>query len=251
MKVPKKFSAAQREMLLEQLVTTAHNDSSVASAAVVGSGAIGMQDEYSDIDLALRLVPGAGVPDAANAWTELLYREHGAVHHLDIWSGRALYRVFLLKTSLQVDLSFWPDEEFRATGPNFKLLFGSAGEPTAPEALVPEDLVGMGWLYGLHARSAIARGRLWQAVFMLDGIRNQVIALKCLRHGLSPYQGRGVDQLPSDEIYALELTRAKDIDKPALRRSLGASLNALLIEAGHHNSGLASALREPIELLAN
>jgi len=243
------FSVAQREALLEQLVATARSDSSIVAAAVVGSGAIGREDEYSDIDLALRLTPGAGVEVVADAWTELLYREHDAAHHLDIWSRKALYRVFLLKTSLQVDLSFWPDQEFRATGPHFKLLFGSAGEPSDPEVLFPEYLVGMGWLYGLHARSAIARGQLWQAVLMLDGIRDQVIALKCLRHGLSPHQGRGVDELPSDEIHALELARAKDVNEPSLRRSLGASLDALLVEARQHNSELATALRGPIDLL--
>ncbi len=236
-------------MLLELLVAAANSDSRIAAAAIVGSGATGTEDKYSDIDLAFRLTPGAGVPDTADTWTKLLYREHDAAHHLDIWSGQALYRVFLLKNSLQVDLSFWPDQEFRATGPNFKLLFGSAGEPSGPEPPEPEHLIGMGWLYGLHARSAIARGRLWQAVIMLDGIRDQVIALTCLRHGLNSYQGRGVDQLPSEEISALELMRARDVEKPELRRSLGASLDALLAEAGHHNSGLAAALREPIELL--
>lgn len=81
--------------------------------------------------------------------------------------------------------------------PTSRLLFGSAAESRGDEGLAPEHLVGLGWLYGLHARSAIARGRLWQAVLMLDGIRDQLIALKCLRHGLNPYQGRGVDQLPA------------------------------------------------------
>lgn len=114
------FSVAQREALLEQLVATSRGDPSVTAAAVVGSGAVGTEDEYSDIDLALRLTPGAVVRDVAESWTERLYREHHAAHHLDIWSNGALYRVFLLKNSLQVDLSFWPNEEFRATGPNFK-----------------------------------------------------------------------------------------------------------------------------------
>ena len=86
---------------------------------------------------------------------------------------------------------------------------------------------------------------------MLDGIRDQLIALKCLRHGLNPYQGRGVDQLPRDEIEALKSTRAREVDAPALRRALVASLDALLAEAQEHDSGLATSLREPIDLLSN
>ena len=48
----------------------------------------------------------------------------------------------------------------------------------------------MGWLYALHARSAIARGRSWQADMMLAEMRNQVIALACHRLGVNPADGR-------------------------------------------------------------
>lgn len=51
-------------------------------------------------------------------WTDRMYGEHGAVHHVDIVSENTLYRVFLLSNTLQVDLSFWPsnDSELWVTG---------------------------------------------------------------------------------------------------------------------------------------
>ncbi len=50
--------------------------------------------------------------DVAAEWTSRLYENHDAIAHLDIWSGSALYRVFLLASSLQIDLSFWPADAF-------------------------------------------------------------------------------------------------------------------------------------------
>jgi len=91
-------------------------------------------------------------------WTERMYREHAAVHHVDVTRGATLYRVFLLADTLQVDLAFWSAAEFGATAPTFRLLFGTANEPQMSPAPLATELIGMGWLYALHARSSIARG---------------------------------------------------------------------------------------------
>ena len=78
-------------------------------------------------------------------------------HHLDVTSGAWIYRVFLLPSTLQVDLAFVPAAEFRALAPSFRLVSGEAkgSEPMPPPSA--EGLIAMGWLYGLHARSCIAR----------------------------------------------------------------------------------------------
>ena len=60
------------------------------------------------------------------------------------------------------------------------------------------DLIGMGWLYALHARSSIARGKFWQAEYMVSGVRDHALALACVRHGLSAVHGRGMDELPAE-----------------------------------------------------
>lgn len=245
------FTAEARAELRDALVETARRDPSITAAALVGSGATGCEDEWSDIDLALRLAPDVDPRSAADAWTETMYEQHGAIHHLDVWATGALYRVFLLGSSLQVDLSFWPYGDFRATESSFKLLFGETGEPTTPPAPQPEHLAGMGWLYALHARSAIARGRHWQAILMLDGIRDQIIALACLRHGLHPYQGRGVDDLPSDLIGAVLVpTRARDAEPGELRRALEATITTLLDEISEHDPDLAARLADLARIFA-
>jgi hypothetical protein len=48
--------------------------------------------------------------------------------------GDVRFRVFLLAGTLQVDLAFWPQAEFGAIAPTFRLLFGTSRERPAPPA---------------------------------------------------------------------------------------------------------------------
>lgn len=224
------FTVLERDKVRRSLVDRARADGAVTAAALVGSSAAGTEDEWSDIDLALRLAPGAAVLDVALVWTSAMYEEHAAVHHLDVWKGPTLYRVFLLANTLQVDVSFWAAEEFRATSPSFRLLFGTAEEPAPAAPPSIETLAGHAWLYALHVRSALARNRPWQAVYMLDHLLEQIVALACLRHGLPTHEGRGVDQLPPSVKNALNTARARDLDPSELRRTFAAVTNALLDE---------------------
>lgn len=192
------FTESERRDLRGELVAAARSDERIEAAALVGSAARDSEDQWSDIDLALRLAPGLAPEEIAAEWATRLYEIHGAIAHLDIWSGPALYRVFLMASSLQIDLSFWPSDAFAESGGPFRLLFGWANEPAPSPARSTDALIGMGWLYALHARSSIARGRTLQALYMINGIRDRVISLACLRHGLPPDQGRGVDDLPKN-----------------------------------------------------
>jgi hypothetical protein len=79
----------------------------------------------------------------------------------------------------EVDLAFWPAAEFGAIAPTFRLLFGTANERPTPPAPAATELIGPRWLYALHARSSIARSRVWQAEYMISSVRDPVLALMC------------------------------------------------------------------------
>lgn len=243
------YTPDERAALLASLVAAARADPQVTAAATIGSAAVGADDEWSDIDLALGLIDGVQPARAAESWTAELYAQHGAVHHLDVWSGPALYRVFLLGSTLQVDLSLWPHGAFRAIGPAFRLIFGEAERRDDPAPAVVEQIAGMGWLYALHVRSALARGRRWQAVHMLDGLRDQIIALACLRHGLPTAQGRGVDRLPENLQLVLASCRARTTDSSDLAAAFAGSCAMLLAELTHHDQDLADRLRPTVHAL--
>src|SRR5437667_6992359 len=171
------FSRDEREHIRSALVRAAQADSNITGAAHLGSAAAARLDDGSDIDLALCVPHDAAVDDVIASGTARLYENHGAVAHCDVRRGETLYRVFLLRNTLQVDISFWPADRFRATGPKFTLIFGISNEAQPSPAESTVELIGLAWLYGLHVRSSIARHRLLQAEYMLSNMRNRVIAL--------------------------------------------------------------------------
>ncbi len=243
------FSPETRRALRERLVERARHDPGVAGAAFVGSAATGREDSWSDIDLALQVSRGHDPAQIAADWTTWLRREAEVADTLDVVGAGTLFRVFLLADSLQIDLSFWPFDAFRATQDGFTVLFGSPNEPTTSPPLDAEHHVGMGWLYALHARSALARDKLWQTAMMLDGVRDQIVMLACARYGLDPHHGRDVDSLPSWELTALAAARATSLDPAELERSKAAMVTLLLAEVERHDATLAQRLALPLSII--
>lgn len=243
------FTRDERSALRDELVAAARADHRIDGAALTGSAARDAEDGWSDVDLAFGLAEGADQAAVIADWTAAMYDRHGAVAHLDSPRGGTVYRVFLLASTLQVDIAFAPAGEFGAIAPTFRLLFGSPSE--VPAATPPEagGLIGMGWLYALHARSSIERGRGWQALYMINGLRDQVVALACLRHDLPAWQGRGVDALPAAALEPLAGSLVGSLDDATLRRAFAVATEALLTEARHVDPELAERLTGPLRAL--
>ena len=240
------FQPAEREALRDALVAAARDDPRIGAAALTGSAALEREDRWSDVDLALRLADDAGLDAVVDDWTARMYGEHDAVHHVDVRLGATLFRVFLIRNTLQVDIAFWSAAEFGAMGPSFRLLFGTAGERPPGKAPDPLHLIGMGWLYALHVRSALARGRLWHAEYMLSAARDQVLALACVRHGLPAAYARGAHDLPAEVVAPLEAALVGSLDTGELERAFRAVTGVLLDEIRHVDADLADRLAAPL-----
>ncbi len=241
------FTEQEREHIRQELVSAAEADARITGAAHLGSAAIDRRDQWSDIDLALCLAADADFNEVLVDWTQRLYNDHGAVANYDVRRGTILYRVFLLKSTLQVDLSFWHATEFRATGPKFSLIFGAAGEPIPAPLPDSTDLIGMAWLYALHVRSSIARGRSLQAEHMLSGMRENALALACKRHGVAAVQGRGLDDLPEELRIQAADCLARSLEPAELKRAFRATIDLLLGEIRYVDSALAARLTAPLK----
>src|ERR1700691_2977014 len=175
------FTPEQRARVRSDLLEYAARDQRISGAAITGSGASGGEDKWSDIDLAFGLADPADQPGVLSDWTSYMYGKHSALHHLDVTAGAWIYRVFLLPGTLQVDLAFVQATEFRPLAHTFRLIFGTANEPPQFPPPSASGIIGLGWLYALHARSCIARTRLWQAEYMVSGVRDHALALACIR----------------------------------------------------------------------
>jgi predicted nucleotidyltransferase len=243
------FNPEDRSRIRSEILEYGHADLRISGAAITGSAAAGREDRWSDIDLAFGVHEDTELSDVVRDWTTYIYDLQRALHHVDVLAGPWIYRVFLLPNTLQVDLAFAPAQEFRALAASFQLVFGTAQAPRYSPPQPANEIVGLGWLYALHARSSIARGKYWQAEYMISGLRDHTLALACLKRGLSAVHGRGLDELPKEITADLEASLIGRLDREHLSRAFGVALDAFLNETRRVEPELEAHLREALTAL--
>jgi hypothetical protein len=179
-----------------------------------------------------------------------MYEKHLALHHLDVVAGPWIYRVFLLPGTLQVDLAFVQAAEFRPLASTFRLVYGKANESRNFPASTPGSVIGLGWLYALHARTCIARERLWQAEYMISGVRDHALALACIRHNLPAVHGRGIDRLPKEMTARFESALVQQISTAALCRAFRVAVACFKAEVQAADEKLGERLQDTLDSLS-
>lgn len=242
------FSPEERDRLRAIVLERARTDRRIVAAATVGSFATGKADRWSDLDLAFALADGV-MPDAVlDDWTGWLRDAERATHLFDLPAGSATYRVLLLPNALQLDVSIWPTQDFHS-GPGFELVFGAAAEPKPPSTPPTGDLFGWAVVYAIHARACIERGRLWQADYDLNALRERALAVACIGRGLKWSYGRAFDDLPSELLAAAARTRAASVAVSELSAATARAIELLLSE-GADLDPRAAALEADLRAVA-
>jgi predicted nucleotidyltransferase len=241
------FTSDQRDAIRERVLEIARADHRVTAGALVGSSATDDQDRWSDIDITFGIVDGASIQQVLDDWTELFVREFGALHYWDLPSGPSIYRVFLLPSGLEIDLSVTPQQQFAARGARFRSLFGTHKQvPPAPRPS-PRFLMGLCWHHVLHANSSIERGKPWRAEHWISALRDHTIELACVRLGEEPGEARGVDRLPAAVTGPLAGALVRSLDKPELRRALAAATACFINELEAWDPDLCARLKPLLE----
>ena len=224
------FAVEERDAVRDRVLEMAEADERVVSGAV-GSLSVGSGDRWSDLDLTFAVADQADVDQVIADWTSRFVTELDALVLFDLQTGHTTYRVFLLPSCLQVDLSFTPAARFGSRGPRFRLVFGSVGEGSSPDPPDPRDLFGWAVVYARAARAYIERGRWWQAEHCIAGVRDRTLALACIRRGLESAHGRGYDDLPHDVLEPMQRTLVPSLSPDTLLEALRAAVDGLLRES--------------------
>jgi len=224
------------------------NASHVVAAAITGSYVADGGDEWSDIDLAFG-IRGELAP-ALERWTKVLDRDFAAIHNWDLPWGSTIYRVFLLPDWLQVDIAFTPEADFGPRGPNWRTVFGGTVEVATTPPTPRDELIGFAWVYARHAQACIERRKPWQAEWAISALRDQVIALACLRLGFATRYAKGAELLPAELTTPLEATLVRSLEEAELSRALICAVDALAAELERTEAELAVTLNPMLAELA-
>jgi hypothetical protein len=237
------FTAEFRDQVCKRVVELVTVDPRVTGGALTGSTALGLEDNWSDVDFAFGIADGHRLVDVLDGWTHALDEEFGVIHHFDMHaSPRRISRVFLLPGGLEVDVVVMAAADFGAHGPKFRALFGAT---VALEAMPQPNtayLIGMGWLHVFHARAFIERNKLWQAEYFIRGVRDHVLALACVRLGEDARFGVGVDRLPTHVTAPLTEALVRSLNELELRRALAAATRCLIRELEERDGQLSAQL---------
>jgi predicted nucleotidyltransferase len=247
------FTPEEREETTKQVSGLLRDDRRVDGIIVVGSLA-SRADRWSDIDLEIVVADNADLATVATEWVNRLYEVLPVLHHFETAFGDTLVRGFLLENLLEVDLAFTLRARFEVWGPA-RLVFDRwgrveaiLGAPVKPSPKPPSwrSEAGFAWHDVLHACTAVRRGRLWQALWYLQRIRNRTLGLAQERHGFYADFFDHADDLPIGELRPLEDTLVASLDPESLLRAIEVATRAFLVELRRGEPALCDRLEGPL-----
>ncbi len=238
------FSPTERQDVLNKILSSLRKDPRVTGVLIVGSGSVGFEDVYSDIDLCVVITKTEDVKPTFLAWGDKL-RQMLPVFYCgqSVRGPNSFLWVLLLEFFLEVDVGFLCLDDLEARKERWLTDFDRSGkiEETMQrswDARVKSNLEDVydqrvNWLWHkvIHGTVAAQRGQMWRALSELEQIRNQTIELRGIREGLETKRFRNVDQLPHEFLFNMEKTLATNLSKPEIMRAIWYSTECFFLEA--------------------
>lgn len=254
------FSPATRDATLNRLLDALQSDKRITGTLVVGSGAVGFEDVYSDIDLCAVTTLAKDVKPAFQEWGAKICEMLPIFHHLESVRAANVYLwVFLLENFLEIDLCFLCLDALRATRKRWKTVFDRSGRiesimqsswENRPEPNLEagyRSRLNSSWHYIIHAVIALQRKQPWRALYEIEQIRNQAIELRGLRMELETKRFRHVDGMSEDFLTGVEQTLVPSLSKVDMMNALKTAIACFFREARHFDKMLNLTLAERFE----
>ena len=254
------YSPATREATLNRLLTALQSDQRIAGLLVVGSGAEGFEDVYSDIDLCAVTTSADDVRPAFQEWGVKIREMLPVFHFVESVRGSNIYLwILLLENFLEIDLCFLCLDDLYARRNRWKTIFDRSGRiedimqsswKSRPKPNLEETYryrLGSILHYISYAAVAIQRDQPWRAMYEIEQIRNQTVELRGLREELETKRFRHVDQMSDDFLMSLEQTLVLSLRRVDLMNVLRAATTCFFREAQHYDKMLNLNLAEDFE----
>jgi predicted nucleotidyltransferase len=238
------MSAGPRERALARLLALLEARPEVVGVVLLGSGATGFKDRYSDVDLLVILDDSAIFALAYEKIKQPMLAALDVLFHFEIMRGsEEMLFVGMLADYLEVDMSIVIQRALVFRDADYKILLDRTGVLPAvlddafseTQTIAPRraymEIVERIWQPVLRCIAAVQRGETWRAIHMLETIREQIVILAGLNHKINTRGYSGVDQLPEMFLVNLRHTLPNGTNPPALRRALRHAVQMFFAEA--------------------
>ncbi len=119
----------------------------------------------------------------------------------------------------------------------------------SPELVEADRGIGLAWLYALHARSSIWRRKVWQAEYMIRGMRDYTLGLARLRLNEKPGSPLYPERLIQHVDALFRDTRLRALNPEELERAFGLLIERLNSEIPFTGVPQAERLQQAISAL--
>ncbi len=264
------YTPQERQKILDLLIAALQTDNRITGAILVGSGSVGFDDEYSDIDMAIIVAAEDDVDPVSQEWLARFEELLPVAHHFIFSRAPNVYLYgFMLENFLELDISFQSISDLSARRERWKVAFDRTGkiEPFMQASWANRtepDLretyfrwLNSIWHYVLHIGLCVKRGHLWRARHYLEQLRDRTVELAGLNNGLNTSNFRQVDQMPDDFRIALQETLVSELESDEILRALRAATRCFFKQAHaldekldfDYSSSLAAKMEDYLRIL--
>ena len=229
---------------MHSILNALKKDGRIGGVVLVGSGAVGFQDEYSDIDLSVVVGNRGNIEAVFQEWGEKFRQELPLAGHFETrYAADNLLWGFFLDNYLEIDMGFLCLDNLTARSNRWKVIFDRTGRidsilqkswesrpPVDVKRAYLENFKGV-WHYITHVAILAERGQLLRAVHYLEELRNDTVEIAGLRLGLRADNFRDVDRFPAAFRKRLEKILVARADEDEILRALKAATVLFFDEA--------------------
>ena len=258
---PQLCTPEERERILHSILNALNKDSRIAGVVLVGSGAVGFEDEYSDIDLSVVVGSRDNIEAVFREWGEKFRQTLPLVGYFETrYAADNLLWGFLLDNYLEIDMGFLCLENLVARSERWEVVFDRSGKidgilrttwANKPSVDIKRAYLGNFngvWHYITHVAICAKRGQLLRALYYLNELRDDIVEVAGMRLGLRTGNYRDVDCFPAVLRRKLEQTLVGRPDRAEIMRALKAATVLFFEEAeklerklGLNNAGALKA----------
>lgn len=254
------FSPQERQEVLDRTLVALRTDDRIAGVVIVGSGAVGFEDDYSDIDLAVVVAEEEDTLPVFRDWKPRIEALLPVIHSFEtIYGPNSYLHGFLFEGFLELNLGFVCLANLFAKRARWQVAFDRSGKienimrssweqragPDAQAAYLSR--LNSIWHYIIQVVIALKRGHPWRALHELEQIRSRVVELAGLRLGLETKHFRHVDQIPEEFLAELERTLVCSLAPADILRALKATTACFFREARELDNALSLDVAADLE----